>query len=128
MILNIDVMRGLLRSVSERLPLPAELQREPSLDAHRKLLLEANFAEGGAYSRDSHLVANKRPFRWEYSLWSLSTIGEQFLAMAANDDVWKCVMAGYEARDCEWSMAQLYAYLEAAFKESEERKRTFAGV
>ena len=110
---NIDLCRLLLCSVSERCPLASGFD-SATLNAHRKLLFEAGLTDGSGLSRDSHLVPNGRPLAFDYTLGPLTHKGHRFVAMSSNERTWESAKRAYEAANCEWSLNQLYEYLETA--------------
>ena len=111
MIPDIDIFRLLLRSVSERSPLVTDID-STTLNAHRRLLLKSGFAEGGGLSRNLHLAKNDQPLVVEYSLGALTAEGRQFVALSADEHAWERAKQAYEAADCDWSVDQLFHYLQ----------------
>ena len=108
---NIDIIRDLLRSVAERRPASSEFDKN-ILNAHRKLILDAGLSEGRGFSRDPHLVRNEQAYEREYDLGPLTISGQRFVALAADDLAWARAKTAYEAVGCNWSLEQLYNFLE----------------
>jgi hypothetical protein len=118
MIPDIDIFRLLLRSVPERSPLRSGFD-SATLNAHCKLLLEAGLTDGVGLSRDSHLVPNGRPLVHDYTLGPLTYKGQQFVAMSSDERIWESAKRAYEAADCDWSLDQLYDYLQKSTQQSQ---------
>ena|GEM_PF-4051097 len=115
---DIDLCRLLLRSVSERTPPPTRFDIA-TLNAHRRLLLEAGLTDGAGLSRNSHLAPNERPLAYEYTLGPLTYKGQQFVAMSSDERIWESTKQAYEAADCDWSLDQLYEYLQKSTQQSD---------
>lgn len=117
---NIDLCRLLLRSVVDRSPPPTGFD-STTLNAHRKLLVDAGLSDRAGLLRDWDLAKNGEPLMYEYSLGPLTPRGQRFVALSSDERIWQTVKRAYEAADCDWSIDQLFDYLQKSTKESHLR-------
>jgi len=115
MIPDLNILKALLQSIHKHSNLTADYDPK-TLNAHRLWLLQSVFISNG--------VGSTRDYKFDpviYDLGPLTILGEQFVTMSTDEDVWNKVLEAYEAADCDWSDKELYENLQVLFQEKHSK-------